>query len=154
MPIDRSFPRICQLSDLYNATYGTAWYQFWTPVLPFSLSSKNEKKSNLKRCLPFTVDLRGEHLARRPPSALHYPTHQCFKDLVAAIYTYLYLGPMSFWLDGATMMYQFGSTNDFDAVCTQVSNLGELTPSGLGLLNWGQGTGGRRSVGGTTIIVI
>ena len=52
------------------------------------------------------------------------------------------------------MMYQFGSNNDFDAVCTQVSNLGELTPSGLGLLNWGQGTGGRRSVGGATIIVI
>ena len=41
----------------------------------FHCRQKNEKKSNLKRCLPFTVDLRGEHLARRPhlPIALSNP---------------------------------------------------------------------------------
>ena len=32
----------------------------------FHCRQKNEKKSILKRCLPFTVDLRGEHLAKRP----------------------------------------------------------------------------------------
>ena len=127
----------------------------------FHCRQKNEKKSNLKRCLPFTVDLRGEHLAKRPhlPIALSNPPmfqwrSWSFSKTWLLQFIHLYLGPTSFWLEAATLMNQFGSNNDFDAPCTQVWNLGELTPSGLGLLNWGQGAGGRRIVGGTTIIVI
>ena len=94
-----------------------------------------------------------------PPHCIIQPTNVSrrswsFSNTWLLQFIHLYLGPTSFGLEGATMMNQLGSNNDFDALCTQVWNLGELTPSGLGLLNWGQGAGGRRTVGGTTIIVI
>ena len=66
-PAGQLLPANGTLIENINRECGNGWRKVFNVYAKWVFAlSKNKKKSNLKICLPFTVDLRGEHLAKRP----------------------------------------------------------------------------------------